>query len=66
MPAADKLVRLLKKVDKSAIVTGIVETVEGAINLLQEKTHPDLILMDIQLDDGSVLRYSKLLRLTHR
>ena len=52
MPAADKLVRLLKKVDKSAIVTGIVETVEGAINLLQEKTHPDLILMDIQLDDG--------------
>ena len=52
MPAADKLVRLLKKVDKSALVTGIVETVEGAINLLQEETQPDLILMDIQLDDG--------------
>lgn len=52
MPAADKLVRLLKKVDKSALVTGIVETVEGAINLLQEEAQPDLILMDIQLDDG--------------
>lgn len=52
LPAADKLVRLLKKVDKSAIVTGIVETVEATINLLQEKAQPDLILMDIQLDDG--------------
>jgi len=33
-------------------VTGIVETVEEAINRLQEKPHPDLILMDIQLNDG--------------
>jgi len=52
MPAADKLVRLLKKLDKSVTVTGIVETVEEAINRLQEVPQPDLILMDIQLDDG--------------
>jgi DNA-binding LytR/AlgR family response regulator len=51
-PAADKIVRLLKKLDKSLVITGIIETVEGTINRLQEEPHPDLILMDIQLDDG--------------
>jgi DNA-binding LytR/AlgR family response regulator len=30
----------------------VIETVEEAINRLQEKPQPDLILMDIQLDDG--------------
>jgi DNA-binding LytR/AlgR family response regulator len=52
LPAADKIVRLLKKLDKSVTVTGIVETVEGTINYLQDELPPDLILMDIQLDDG--------------
>lgn len=52
IPAADKIVRLLKKIDRSITVTGIIETVEDAINHLQGKPLPDLILMDIQLDDG--------------
>jgi DNA-binding LytR/AlgR family response regulator len=52
IPAADKIVRMLKKLDRSVNVTGIVETVESAINYLQNEPHPDLILMDIQLDDG--------------
>jgi DNA-binding LytR/AlgR family response regulator len=52
MPAADKLVRLLEKIDKSITVMGVVETVEETINWLQERSAPDLILMDIQLDDG--------------
>ena len=51
-PAADKLVRLLMKIDKSITVLGIIETVEEAINRIQEKPQADLILMDIQLDDG--------------
>ncbi len=51
-PAADKIVKLLKKIDKSATVLGVVETVEEAINRLQDKPEPDLVLMDIQLDDG--------------
>lgn len=51
-PAADKIVRVLKKIDKSIIILDIVETVEEAVNRLQEKPMPDLILMDIQLDDG--------------
>jgi DNA-binding LytR/AlgR family response regulator len=52
MPAADKLVMLLQKTDKSINVMGVVETVEETINWLQEKPRPDLMLMDIQLDDG--------------
>jgi DNA-binding LytR/AlgR family response regulator len=52
IPAADKLVRALKKIDKSITVMGVVETVEETINWLQEKPQPDLILMDIQLGDG--------------
>jgi DNA-binding LytR/AlgR family response regulator len=51
-PAADKLVRLLMKIDKSITVLGVSETVEETINRLQENPQPDLILMDIQLDDG--------------
>jgi DNA-binding LytR/AlgR family response regulator len=51
-PAADKLVRLLMKIDKSITILGIIETVEEATNRLQEKPQPDLVLMDIQLDDG--------------
>jgi len=51
-PAADKIIRLLKKVDKSIAVMDVIETVEEAINRLQERPQPDLILMDIQLDDG--------------
>jgi DNA-binding LytR/AlgR family response regulator len=51
-PAAEKLVRLLMKIDKSITIFGVIETVEESINRLQEKPQPDLILMDIQLDDG--------------
>jgi len=51
-PAADKLIRLLLKIDKSITVLDVIETVEGAINRVQENPQPDLILMDIQLDDG--------------
>jgi DNA-binding LytR/AlgR family response regulator len=52
MPAAEKIVRILKKIDKSITIIGVIETVEETINRLQERPAPDLILMDIQLDDG--------------
>jgi DNA-binding LytR/AlgR family response regulator len=51
-PAADKMVRLLKKIEPSVTVTAIVETVESAVQFFQNEPAPDLILMDIQLDDG--------------
>ena len=51
-PAADKLRRLLQKIDVNIIIVGITETVEGTVNWLQNNPSPDLILIDIQLDDG--------------
>jgi DNA-binding LytR/AlgR family response regulator len=51
-PAAEKLQRLLKKTDDSITIVGVTETVEGTVNWLQSNPSPDLILMDIQLDDG--------------
>lgn len=51
-PAAVKIIGLLKKIDRSIAVMDVIETVEEAINRLQDRPQPDLILMDIQLDDG--------------
>lgn len=51
-PAAERLIRLMKKLDRTINVTGITETVEGTVNWLQKNDKPDLIMMDIQLDDG--------------
>ena len=51
-PAADKLKRLLHKIDSNISVAGVIETVEGTVNWLQNNPSPDLIFIDIQLDDG--------------
>jgi two-component system response regulator LytT len=51
-PAADGLSRLLKKVDKNIKVVAVLETVEETVNWFQKNPSPDLIFMDIQLDDG--------------
>lgn len=51
-PAAEKIIKLLKGIDNTISVIGVIETVEEAINRLQESPLPDLVLMDIQLDDG--------------
>lgn len=52
-PAADKLSRLLTKIEPNVTIAAILETVEGTINWLQNNSSPDLILMDILLDDGT-------------
>lgn len=51
-PAADKICRLLRKIDNTVDIKGVLETVESSISWLQDNPAPDLILMDIQLDDG--------------
>lgn len=61
-PAADKLVRLLTKIDQKINVLGVIETVEEAINRLQENPQPDLILMDIQLDDGTCFEIFEMIK----
>jgi len=51
-PAAQKMTRLLKQTTPDADLVAITETVEETVNWLQERGEPDLILMDIHLDDG--------------
>ncbi len=51
-PAADKLIRLLDRLDSTIRVLKVVETVEDTVNWLRINKSPDLMLMDIQLDDG--------------
>ncbi len=50
--AAKKLIRLLSEMDSTIEVVEIIESVEKAINWFQTNEHPDLIFMDIQLEDG--------------
>ena len=50
--AAQKLCNLLKQVDHDFKIIDILETVEESINWFNNNTHPDLIFMDIQLNDG--------------
>ena len=51
-PAVDGLGRLLKNIYTDINVIGVTESVESTINWFQSNPNPDLIFMDIQLDDG--------------
>jgi DNA-binding LytR/AlgR family response regulator len=51
-PASQKLIRLIKEIDSSIEIAGIIESVEKATNWLCNNPHPELIFMDIQLEDG--------------
>lgn len=51
-PASQKLKRMLDELDKTIDVSAILESVEGSINWFLNNPHPDLVFMDIQLDDG--------------
>jgi DNA-binding LytR/AlgR family response regulator len=51
-PAIAELSRLLKKIDSTVNIAGTTESVESTINWFQSNTSPDLLFMDIQLDDG--------------
>ena len=51
-PAAHKLIRLLEEADKQIEVIGVLGSIEHAINWLAGNPAPELIFMDIQLEDG--------------
>jgi len=51
--AAQKLMRLLKETDQHIEVVDVLRSVEQAINWFPENPAPDLIFMDIQLEDGT-------------
>lgn len=50
--ASKRLEHLLKKLDPGIEVLQILESVDDAVNWFSQNTKPDLIFMDIQLDDG--------------
>jgi DNA-binding LytR/AlgR family response regulator len=51
-PAAKKLVRLLHDIDAGIEIAETIGSVEKAVNWLLSHPQPDLIFMDIQLEDG--------------
>jgi DNA-binding LytR/AlgR family response regulator len=50
--AAEKLGRMLTTIDNSIHILDILESVQASVNWLSANIPPDLIFMDIQLDDG--------------
>jgi two-component system, LytTR family, response regulator LytT len=63
-PAVTKLKQLLKKIDASITIVDAIETVESCINWLQANPLPDLILMDIQLNDGICFEIFDVIKIT--
>lgn len=50
--ASQRLLRLLNNVNPEIEVVSILESVEDAVNWFSQNNHPDLVFMDIQLEDG--------------
>jgi DNA-binding LytR/AlgR family response regulator len=51
-PAAEKLRRMLTVKQDDITILGTLETVEGSIDWFLNNPQPDLVFMDIQLNDG--------------
>lgn len=51
-PAAQKLIRLLKETDPCIEVVDVLRSVEQATNWFSENPDPELVFMDIELEDG--------------
>lgn len=51
-PASQKLIRLLKQVDSGVEIVDVLRSVEESINWFLKNSNPELIFMDIQLEDG--------------
>jgi DNA-binding LytR/AlgR family response regulator len=62
--AADKLKQLLKKIDSEIDVLDTLETVETSVNWLRKNPPPDLIFMDIQLNDGICFQIFSIVKIT--
>ena len=50
--AAKKLIRILKEIDGGTEVLDVLASIEASVNWLNSRPHPDLIFLDIQLEDG--------------
>lgn len=52
-PARKRLKKMLSEYSEPVTVTGELTTVSGSVRWLMENNDPDLILLDIQLTDGT-------------
>lgn len=50
--AAERLQTLLQEYDPTIEIAACLESVEETVKYLKQKTHPDLLLLDIHLSDG--------------
>lgn len=50
--AAEKLRHLLQRIDPKIEILAVIESVEESVNWFSQNAAPDLVFMDIQLDDG--------------
>jgi len=55
-PAAEKLLKALRKADASIEVVAILNSIESAVAWFDDNPMPDLLFMDIQLGDGLSFR----------
>ena len=51
--AGNRLKRLLNNIDNSITVLDILSSISNSVRWFQEHASPDLLLVDIQLEDGS-------------
>jgi two-component system, LytTR family, response regulator LytT len=61
--SAEHLVKLIGRYDPSIELLGIIESVKQGVEWFPNHPHPDLLLMDIQLSDGSCFELFKQVRL---
>jgi two-component system, LytTR family, response regulator LytT len=50
--AAQRLVTLINNIDPSIEILGCLESIAQTVEFLNTRTHPELLLLDIQLSDG--------------
>lgn len=62
-PAVDRLRRLLSEADNKIEIMQVLESVESSVNWLSNNPPPDLIFMDIQLDDGTCFEIFEAVRI---
>jgi DNA-binding LytR/AlgR family response regulator len=58
--AAERLEKMLRRIDPEIEITGILDSIVSSVEWLKTNPHPDLIMLDIQLADGQsfdIFRY---------
>lgn len=50
--AAKRIRKMVEELEENIEIIGITDSIESSVTFLKNNTHPDLILMDIELADG--------------